>query len=208
MVRRTPSGSIPFTEFLDLIREDQKADLVDGVIFMASPENFEHNVLVGWLHSLLSGFVRRQGLGEVTVNRVAFRLSAHNALEPDVAFIRRERLSRVKGGYVEGPPDLAVEVVSPDSIERDYEHKRRLYEASGVSEYWIIDPDDGAALFLVRTPAPDAEGAECGFVEASLEGSIHRSTALSGFELDVRWLWQQPLPDAFEILQRMFARLA
>lgn len=199
MIRRTHSGTLTFEDFLELVHEDEKADLIDGVIYyMASPENIGHNKLIGWLYKLISSYVEEKGLGEVTFSRVAYRLSDRTGPEPDVAFVRTERLGLLKETYVDGPPDLAVEIVSPESIERDYEDKRLRYEEAGVEEYWIIDPKERAATFLVRTP-------DSGFAEALLECTIFRSHVLPGFDLDVRWLWRSPLPAVPPIVPSMLA---
>src|SRR6516225_8794057 len=120
----TRSGVFTYDDFCALVRDGQKADLIDGVIYMASPENTEANDLEGWLLMVIRGFVRRKDLGKVFVSRVAYRLDKKNAPEPDIGFVRKANLHRIKRGGVQGPPDLAVEVVSPESVDRDYEEKR------------------------------------------------------------------------------------
>lgn len=190
------NGCLSFADFIELVHDDSKADLLDGVIFMASPENTDHNELLGWLYTLLRGFVEARGLGRVTINKVAYRLTDKTAPEPDLGFVRADRVDRIKRGYVDGPPDLAVEFVSPDSVDRDYDLKRRRYEEAGVSEYWIIDPDEQQTTFLVRDSASK-------FVEALLETTLFRSRTLPGFVLDTRWLWQSPLPSSMKILLTM-----
>ena len=195
MVRRTPAGTTTFSDFLELIREDQKADLLDGVIYLASPENADHNDLLRWLTVVLDLFIEDRRLGRLTINKVAYRLSDRTAPEPDLAFVAANRLDRIKPGYVDGPPDLAVEIVSPDSVDRDYEEKRRRYEAAGVLEYWIIDPLESTATFLVR------EGDA--FVERVRREHVYQSRVLEGFELDVRWLWQRPLPATMPVVRRL-----
>jgi len=195
MVRRTPAGTTTFSDFLELIREDQKADLLDGVIYLASPENADHNDLLRWLTVVLDLFIEERKLGRLTINKVAYRLSDRTAPEPDLAFVAANRIDRIKPGYVDGPPDLAVEIVSPDSVDRDYEEKRRRYEASGVLEYWIIDPLESTATFLVR------EGDA--FVEQIAREHLYHSRVLEGFELDTRWLFQRPLPATMPIVRRL-----
>ena len=195
MVRRTPAGTTTFSDFLELIREDQKADLLDGVIYLASPENADHNDLLRWLTVVLDLFIEERRLGRLTINKVAYRLSDRTAPEPDLAFVAANRLDRIKPGYVDGPPDLAVEIVSPDSVDRDYEEKRRRYEAAGVLEYWIIDPLESTATFLVR------EGDA--FAEQVSNEHVYQSRVLEGFELDTRWLFQRPLPATMPIVRRL-----
>ncbi len=198
MVARRQTGVFDFADFLELIREEQKADLIDGNFYIASPESIGHNGLVHWLDIVIGQFVEIRGLGKVTVNKVAYRLTPDTAPEPDLAFVRTERVACMKRGYVEGPPDLAIEIVSPDSVDRDYERKRQVYEEAGVVEYWIIDPEESTAVFLVR------KGNR--FEESFPREKLFRSDVLPGFELDVRWLWQRPLPVTRTIVDHLLSR--
>src|SRR6516165_10065172 len=134
---RTPA--LTFDDFCLLVKDGQKADLINGVIYMASPDNTDANDLFVWLLRLLGDFVEEKDLGKVYGSRVAFRLGESHGPEPDIAYVRKERLHLVRRGYVNGPPDLAVEIVSPESVERDYDDKRTQYQQAGVAEYWIID---------------------------------------------------------------------
>ncbi|MBI1904386.1 MAG: Uma2 family endonuclease, partial [Planctomycetia bacterium] len=126
---------LTFDDFLAQVGEEQKAELLDGVIHVASPENVGHNFLEFWLARVVAEFVDEHDLGHVTLANIAFRLKDGRAVEPDFAFIAKRRLGILKGGYAEGAPDLAVEIVSPDSVRRDYVLKRGYYEVAGVREY-------------------------------------------------------------------------
>lgn len=113
---------------------------------------------------------------------------------PDVSFVSTERLNRIVDTYVDGPVDLAVEVVSPDSIRRDYHDKRAEYETAGIREYWLIDPLQTRARFYVLNAVgkyqevpPDDHG-------------IYTSTVLPGLRLRVAWLWRDSLPTVGEAL--------
>lgn len=192
------AGPHNFEDFCREIREDQKADLINGVLYMASPENTEANELVGWLYTLIRVFARRKKLGKVFVSRVAFRLAEKHGPEPDIAFVQRDHLHRVQRGHVAGPADLAVEVVSPDSVERDYYLKRELYETYRIPEYWIVDEMD-QSVTLLRLKRDK-------YREVRLrKGELH-SEVLSGFWLRPEWLWQEPLPDEIETLETILAK--
>ena len=195
MSTRTRTGPYTFADFLELIHEE-KADLLEGAIYLASPESTEHNSIVLWLGTVLGQYIEERHLGRLAINKVAFRLTPTTAPEPDLGFVRTERMNIIRSGYVDGPPDVAVEFISPDSVERDYEHKRRLYEEAGVREYWIIDADEKRATFLIRGP-------EGHFAEAHLDGSTFLSRAIEGFHLNVEWLWQHPLPSTLATVQRL-----
>src|SRR6185437_11295830 len=116
MGTKTRSGCHTFEDFCALIPDGQKADLIDGVIYMASPDNTDANDLFVWLLWILAGFIEVKDLGKVYGSRVAFRLGQAQAPEPDVAVVLKARLHLVERGFVNGPPDLALEIVSPESI--------------------------------------------------------------------------------------------
>src|SRR5262245_10340403 len=122
-------------EFVLLIPDGQKADLLDGVIYVASPDSPETAKVNVFLSALLSYYVSKFRLGEIYGPRSAFRLKKTYVPEPDIAFVRRDRLPLWKGSLFQGAPDVAVEIVSPDSVERDTADKRAVYEEAGVLEY-------------------------------------------------------------------------
>src|SRR5207253_1048120 len=105
---------------------------IDGVIYMASPDTDWNDELTNFLHFLIRGYARTKKLGRVKGSRYAYVLTEHRAPEPDVAFISSARLSIIGRLGGTAGPDIAVEVVSQDSRSRDYNEKKRLYEAGGV----------------------------------------------------------------------------
>src|SRR5437016_5150894 len=94
------SGLVTFDDFCMVIRPDQKADLIDGVIYMASPENLQANALFLWLVGLLGDFVEitRFG-GQVYGSQVAFRMGKKSGPEPDIAYVLKERLHLARRTY-------------------------------------------------------------------------------------------------------------
>jgi Uma2 family endonuclease len=68
--------------------------------------------------------------------------SPHDVVEPDLIYFAIDRFKEIVGERnAQGPPDLAIEVLSPSTRRRDEIVKRRLYERTGVQEYWIVDPE-------------------------------------------------------------------
>jgi len=199
----SPSDSstdlVTVEEFFRLVPDGQKADLIDGVIYMASPDSRRANDLTGFVFYLLKGFDGSKGVGGgVQVNRYAFELTAYRAPEPDVAYIRPERIGLAGERAMKGGPDIAVEIVSRESRHRDYGEKRGLYEQAGVEEYWIIDPLQQRVEFLVLH--------EGRYQLAALEENRRfRSRVLPGFWIDVDWLLADPLPNAVSCLSAILA---
>ncbi len=182
-------------DFCVLVKDEKKADLIDGVIYLASPENTDANKLFMWLGALMHAFVQAKELGDMFGSRVAFFLNDKNISEPDLAFVRKERLHLVKRGHVYGAPDVAVEIVSPETVNRDYVNKRAQYERAGVSEYWIVDEvKERVTLLCLHN--------KC-FQQIRLRRGILVSEVLPGFSLRPKCLWQKPLPNALELLKQM-----
>ena len=194
-----PEDLVTFDEFCRLVPDGQKADLIDGVIHMASPDSHRANRLNSFLCSLLESYVAARDLGgEVFVNRYAFQVTEIRAPEPDVAYVGPHRMHLVAERGMDGGPDVAIEIVARESRQRDYGEKRQLYEDAGVTEYWIIDPLQQRAEFLRLNDGR--------YELVPLENNhIFRSTAIPGFWLDVNWLLAKPLPNSYQCLQEILA---
>ncbi|MBY0524308.1 MAG: Uma2 family endonuclease [Gemmataceae bacterium] len=194
---RTSSDLVTVNEFYRLVPDGQKADLLDGVIYMASPDSRPANKIANLIYFLMEGFnAARKFGGEVYASRFAFRLTKYRAPEPDVAFVRKKRLQLLSKREMKGGPDIAVEVVSRDSRKRDYVDKKKIYEAAGVSEYWIIDPLKQRAEFH------RLHKGEYQLVTLD-DGHIFQSAVLPGFWMDVNWLLAAELPNSYDCLQQI-----
>jgi Uma2 family endonuclease len=192
----------PYTvqDFCQLVREDQKADLINGVIYMASPDNTDANEVFMWLGSLMNLFVEEFDLGKVFGSRVAYELDEINCPEPDIGFVHKSRQHLVQRGRVKGPPDLAVEIVSPESIERDYKTKRGQNEKAGVREYWIADEiEETVTLLRLNKKGKYRE-------VKPKNGELH-SEVLPGFFIRPEWLFQKRRPKLRAVLAQILARL-
>lgn len=125
-----------------LLPEDGKQyEVIDGELFMTPAPKPKHQEIVVRLTEELSRFVRENSLGKVSVAPVAVLLDQHTVLEPDVLFIRQQRLEIVKEQAIEGAPDLVVEVLSPSTFYKDLRKKMTAHSQFGVQEYWIVDPE-------------------------------------------------------------------
>lgn len=154
---------------------------------MYSPASKRHQDIEGFLYEVLRAYVRLHGLGEVI--QAPFQMKLEHGREPDLLFLARENLDRLGEIHLDGPADVAVEIVSPESVGRDRGTKFYEYEAGGVREYWLIDPTREQAEFYRL-----GEAGRYRVVFIGAEGTYH-SEALPGFWLKVEWLWQEPLPD-------------
>lgn len=180
-----------YEEFLAWADEDTLAEWVDGEVVMYSPASKRHQDIGGFLYEVLSTYVRARRLGEVI--QAPFQMKLEQGREPDLLFVASEHLERLKEAYLEGPADLVVEIVSPESAGRDRGEKFYEYARGGVPEYWLIDPQAEWVEFYHLK----GEHYHMGF--SGREGEYH-AVVLPDFWLRVEWLWQEPLPHPLRAL--------
>jgi Uma2 family endonuclease len=184
---------VPYEEFLARADEDTLAEWVQGEVRHYSPASRSHQDIAGFLYAILRTYVELHHLGVVLLAPFQMKLS-RSGREPDVLFVAQEHLHRLHPTHLEGPADLVIEIVSPESAPRDRGEKFYEYQEAGIPEYWLIDPQSQWAEFYQR----DERGR---FQHALLDPQgIYRSRVIPGFWLRVDWLWQDPLPPVDVIL--------
>ena len=173
-------------EFLVWCDEETHSEWVAGAVTLKSSETCTHQATLGFLLTLLSSYAQERDLGEIISRFMMFLPSRPCARVPDLIFVARENEGRIQETFLDGPADLVVEIVSPESRDRDRGDKFFEYETAGVREYWLLDvqrrraewyqlQSDGAYLSV----APDTEG-------------VYRSQVLVGLWLRESWIWQPP----------------
>lgn len=185
-----------YEEFLAWADEDTLAEWVNGEIIMHSPASTRHQQIGKFLHQIIGQYVESRQLGETLPPPFQMKLSK-SGREPDLIFVAVEHLKRLKKTYLDGPADLVVEIISPESAGRDRGDKFYEYEQAGIPEYWLIDPEKRRAEFYLL----DSEGN----YQLAMGGSKGKfeSRALPGFWLNLEWLWADPLPSSLRILSEI-----
>lgn len=196
--REPPKQKMTYEEFLAWCDEDTSAEWVDGEVQMASPASTRHQLVKKFLVGILDGWVQRHALGVVLDAPFQMRIvEPPRGREPDVLFVAKENRDRLKETYLDGPADLVIEIISPESLSRDRGEKFVEYEVAGVREYWLIDPDREQAEFY-------ALGADKRYRLIGVgTDDILRSQVVKGFFIQVKWLWQEPLPKVVEVLKEL-----
>jgi Uma2 family endonuclease len=116
-----------------------RLELVDGAVAVSPSPAPKHSVVVVALTRILGAYVDDHDLGDIYLD-VDTLLDNFNIRRPDLLFYATENLDLVGEKCMEGPPDLAIEVLSPSSVDIDRKVKFAQYRKAGVRFYWIVDP--------------------------------------------------------------------
>ncbi len=197
-IRVPPAGQVTFEEFIEWCDEDIRAEWVNGDIeLMPSPASLDHQDIAGFLDCVLRLYVETHDLGKVVLAPYVMHMAQiSRGREPDLLFVKKARLHLLTRLYLDGPADLAIEIISPSSLKRDTKIKLREYERAGVEEYWLLDPDAKTAVFY------QLEGHSYRAVKPDKNG-IYHSRVVTGYWLRVAALWQQPLPNTLDVLREL-----
>lgn len=136
-----PQEHLYTTDDIYALPENQRAELIDGRMYMMAPPNTMHQRLVMNIASEIRNHIRiKQGSCEVFPAPFAVFLYADNQnyVEPDISVIC-DKSKLTASGY-KGAPDWVIEIVSPSTERMDYGIKLFKYRTAGVREYWIINP--------------------------------------------------------------------
>lgn len=194
--RSMPSGEIVAIEVPDEIYMDTYAERfhewIEGVVIKMPPISGTHDDLSGYLRELFRAYFHLNPIGKVRLAPFVLRLdSVGSRREPDLQIILNENLSRLRETFVDGPADIAIEIVSEGTAKTDYGDKLTEYERGGVSEYWMIDPLRKQCLFYRLNDA-----GKFGIVAPGDE-NVYKTPLLPKFQLRV----PIPLPDIFTVIQ-------
>ena len=133
-------------ELLALPDDDRRREIVAGLVVSEPPASFRHGDISAEVFARLSEYVRTRDLGRVVSTETGFLLARDpdTVRAPDVAFVSRSKIERAGAfrGYFPGPPDLAVEVLSPSERPADVHAKIGDYLAAGSRLVWVIDPSN------------------------------------------------------------------
>lgn len=193
---------VTFDEYMEKYAHDF-AEYVDGVVIKMSPVHRKHDASSRFLDNLFEAYLFLLGGGVLLRDPMVMKMETPlRAREPDLMILLPENVGKLKETYVEGAADLVVEIISPESVERDRGEKFVEYERAGVKEYWILDPMRQETLFYVRS----ADGM---FQRQSLDADgYYTSTVLPKLRFKVDLLWQDPLPNIVEVVELVRAMFA
>ncbi len=137
---RSAARKLTYDDYEKMPADGFRHEIIAGEELMTPAPNTDHQAVVVKLTVLLGVHTRARSLGHVFVGPTDVVLSEHDLVQPDLLFVTETRAHIIGAKNIEGGPDLVIEVLSPSTETVDRVQKRMLYDASGVREYWIVDP--------------------------------------------------------------------
>jgi Uma2 family endonuclease len=173
-----------YRDLLDTPDDGQRYEILDGELIVSAAPLVKHQWFLYVLSRRFGDHVDRRRLGRIYFAPIDVLFSTGDTVEPDMIFIRKDRLHIVETALVNGPPDALLEVLSPTTRDRDLGRKRALYESEGVPEYWIADPDVPELILYVL-------GGTGRYERVHPQGGVLRSRVIPDFEIDLNELYAE-----------------
>jgi Uma2 family endonuclease len=184
----SPGVKLTYDDFLLFPDDGQRHELIDGEHYVTPSPNTKHQRVSGNLHLLIGSWLEIHQVGRVFYAPYDVVFSNFDVVEPDLLYLSNERMAEVvTPQHVRGAPEIVIEIGSPGTRKRDETIKKRLYERSGVSEYWVIDPE----LDVVRVYRRGEDGFGRA-IELSSEADDSLTTPLlPGLEMPLRRIFRE-----------------
>jgi Uma2 family endonuclease len=176
-----PRLKLTYDDFVLFPDDGKRHELIDGEHYVTPSPNVRHQQIQGDLFAFIWNYLDVHPVGRVFTSRLDVVFSRFDVVEPDIVYLSHERANTVlTKANLQGAPELIIEIGSPSTRQRDETIKRHLYERSGVSEYWVVDPE----IDVVRIYRRNSDGAFDRPIELSREaGDVLTTDLLPGLDV-------------------------
>lgn len=173
---------LDYSDYAGIPPDGKRYELMEGELYVTPAPSPRHQWISKKLQRMLEAYFEARALGRVFNAPIDVILTPHDVVQPDLVLVTDERQVSERG--IEGPPVLAVEILSPSTRDRDRGVKARRYAAMGIRHYWLVDPEQ-ARLECYRAEA----GAYVLLAQAEQAGSLSHPD-WPGLVLDLANLWK------------------
>jgi Uma2 family endonuclease len=145
-------------EFMALNRDGHRYEIVNRELIDMGNSGAKHSYVCSVLMIFLGGYVHIQKIGAMFDSSTAFKMKSGNKRSPDISFMAKERLQGLEelpDGFLEGAPDLAVEILSPSNTVEEIHNKLVEYFENGSRLVWVINPKEKYVLVYRSSQEPD-----------------------------------------------------
>ncbi len=145
-------------EFMALTQDGHRYEIVNGELVDMGNSGAQHGYTCSLMLMALMVYVLSKKLGVVFDSSTAFTMQNGNKRSPDISFFAKERLqgiTKLPAGFLDGAPDLVIEVLSPGNTVAELDEKMTEYFANGSRLAWIISPSQHYILVYRSPQEPD-----------------------------------------------------
>ncbi len=131
---------LTYADYVAIPEDRYRHEIIGGSHFVNPAPNTYHQTVSRRIQFQLYRQIESKHLGVVFDAPVDLQLSDYDVVQPDLLVVLQSRMHIVTESRIVEAPDLVIEILSPSTEHNDLVRKKRLYESSGVREYWVVDP--------------------------------------------------------------------
>lgn len=181
-VQKHSATKLTYDDYVLIPDDGLRHEIIEGEHYVSSSPFFRHQRILLKLSYLLQQYLEAQPVGQIVFAPFDVLLSEFNVLVPDLIYLSNEHSHLLTSKNLHGAPDLVVEILSPSTRSRDKRLKRDVYERTGVTEYWVVDPDHDVVEVYRKS---SAGGSFSDPVRVEQTGSL-TTPLLPGLELPIK----------------------
>ena len=186
VITTTPAKLWTDAEFMALSDDGHHYEIVNGKLVDMGNSGALHGYICSLLLVALGSYIVPKKLGIILDSSTAFKMKNGNRRSPDIAFFAKERLQGMKtlpSSYLEGAPDLVVEVLSPGNTVAEIDNKLVEYFENGSRLVWVISPTQQYVLSYHSAHEPDRL--------LKMQDNLSGEEVIPGFSLAIADLFQE-----------------
>ena len=169
-----------YEDYAQLPEDGLRHEIIDGEHFVSPSPSTQHQHVSKRLQYQLYTKIELAGLGVLFDAPMDVQLSGFDIVQPDIVIILNENVRKITPTKIKVAPHLVVEILSPSTAGNDRTIKKDLYERSGVSEYWIVDPfEQQVEQWILRD----------GKYVLAPQANVVRLSFVSDVEVDFETVW-------------------
>jgi len=119
--------------------DEQPSEIIGGKVIMMAGASINHNHISGNIFSIFHRYLRGKQCTPFGDGTKLYLEKGEHYIPDGMIVCDKDKIKR---NWVEGAPDLVVEVLSRGTASNDRGQKKDAYERAGVKEYWIVSPRD------------------------------------------------------------------